>query len=169
MEHSGKDLSYFDDQSKEHYVPYVIEPSAGADRATLAFLVDAYDEDGPDDDRRTVLRLHPSLAPIKVAVFPLMRKGGLPEKADEILALLRPHVAVAYDQAGSIGRRYRRQDEVGTPLGVTVDYQTLEDETVTLRDRDTMEQQRVAIADLLAIVRERVAAPVYTGPLAPKQ
>jgi glycyl-tRNA synthetase len=168
-EHSGKDLSYFDDQTKERYVPYVIEPSAGADRATLAFLVDAYDEDGPEDDRRTVLRLHPALAPIKVAILPLMRKGGLPEKADEIVTALRPHVAATYDQAGSIGRRYRRQDEIGTPLCITIDYQTLEDNTVTLRDRDSMDQRRVAIDDLLGIVRECVAAPVYTGPLTPKQ
>jgi glycyl-tRNA synthetase len=167
QEHSGKDLRYVDDIAKKRYLPYVIEPSAGADRATLAFLVDAYDEDGPEDDRRTVLRLHPSLAPIKVAVFPLMKRDGLPEKAHEILDELRPHFAVTYDQARSIGRCYRRQDEIGTPLGVTVDYQTLEDGTVTLRDRDTMEQQRVAISDLLSIVRERVAPPTYSGPMGP--
>ncbi len=167
IEASGKDLSFYDDQAKERYVPYVIEPSAGADRATLAFLVDAYDEDGPEDDRRAVLRLHPSLAPIKVAVLPLMRKGGLPERAHEIVAMLGAHVAVDYDQAGSIGRRYRRQDEVGTPLGVTVDYQTLEDDTVTLRDRDTMEQQRVAIGALVDIVREKTAPPVPAAKLAP--
>ncbi|RMD83474.1 MAG: glycine--tRNA ligase [Candidatus Dadabacteria bacterium] len=159
MEYSGKDLSYYDDIAKERYVPYVIEPSAGADRSTLAFLVDAYDEEGPEEDRRVVLRLHPALAPIKVAVFPLMRKAGHPEKAQEIVEMLRPHFAVAYDQAGSIGRRYRRQDEIGTPLCVTVDYQTLEDDTVTLRDRDSMEQERVAIADLVDIVAELTAPP----------
>ncbi len=167
IEHSGKDLSFFDEQDKERYVPYVIEPSAGADRATLAFLVDAYDEDGPENDRRTVLRLHPSLAPIKVAVFPLMRKGGLPEKAQELIALLGSRVAVDYDQSGSIGRRYRRQDEAGTPLGVTVDYQTLEDETVTLRDRDTMEQERVAISELLDVVVEKTAPPPPYPKLSP--
>ena len=166
-EHSGKDLSFFDGQSKEHYVPYVIEPSAGADRGTLAFLVDAYDEDGPDDDRRTVLRLHPSLAPIKVAVLPLMRKAGLPEKAQAIVESLRPHMNVAYDQAGSIGRRYRRQDEVGTPYGITVDYDTMEDDTVTLRERDSMEQQRMPIAELLDLLREKIAPPLGAETLQP--
>lgn len=167
IECSGKDLSFFDDATKERYVPYVIEPSAGADRSTLAFLVDAYDEDGPDDDRRTVLRLHPALAPIKVAVFPLMRKAGHPEKAAEIVEMLRPVCAVVYDQAGSIGRRYRRQDEIGTPMGVTVDYQTIDDGTVTLRDRDSMEQTRVAIDELVALVRERIAPPSASHALRP--
>ncbi len=167
MEFSGKDLRYFDAEAKERYLPYVIEPSAGADRGTLAFLVDAYDEDGPEDDRRAVLRFHPSLAPIKVAVYPLMRKDGHPEKAMEIVEMLRPYCAVDYDQAGSIGRRYRRQDEVGTPLGVTVDYDTLKDGTVTLRDRDTMEQERVRIDDLLAIVLKTIAPPVSKLGLGP--
>ncbi len=164
---SGKDLSFFDADSKERYVPYVIEPSAGADRSTLAFLVDAYDEDGPEDDRRVVLRFHPSLAPIKVAVLPLMRKGGLPEKAQEIVEMLRPHAAVSYDQAGSIGRRYRRQDEIGTPFGITVDYETLEDDTVTLRDRDSMEQKRVAISELVDIITKAIAPPSLAAGLAP--
>ncbi|MFP6599017.1 MAG: glycine--tRNA ligase [Deltaproteobacteria bacterium] len=167
IERSGKDLSFFDDQAKERYVPYVIEPSAGADRSTLAFLVDAYDEEGPEDDRRVVLRLHPALAPIKVAVFPLMRKAGLPEKAMEIVEALRPHCTASYDQAGSIGRRYRRQDEAGTPLGVTIDYQSLEDETVTLRDRDTMEQERISIAELLPTVLDKIRSPEHEGALAP--
>ena len=167
IEYSGKDLSFFDDQTKERYVPYVIEPSAGADRATLAFLVDSYDEDGPDNDRRTVLRLHPSLAPIKVAIMPLMKRDGMDAKAQEIVEMLRPHFAVTYDQAGSIGRRYRRQDEIGTPLGVTVDYDAMKDGTVTLRDRDTMSQDRVKIDDLYDIVRNKVAAPIMPGPLAP--
>jgi glycyl-tRNA synthetase len=162
MQFSGKDLSYFDDQTKERYVPYVIEPSAGADRSTLAFLVDAYYEDEVEGEQRAALRLHPSLAPIKAAVLPLMKKGGLAEKATEVLEMLRSHVAVAYDHAGSIGRRYRRQDEVGTPLGITVDFQTLEDDTVTVRDRDTTNQERVAVADLLALVRERTAPPRMT-------
>ncbi len=169
MEASSKDLRYFDDQSRERYIPYVIEPSAGADRSTLAFLVDAYDEDGPEDDRRTVLRFHPSLAPVKVAVLPLMRKGGLPEKAGEIVEMLRPHFATIYDSAGSIGRRYRRNDEVGTPLAVTVDYQTLEDATVTLRDRDSMEQQRLPIDELHAVVAKRVAPPAANHPLEPSK
>jgi len=167
MQTSGKDLSFFDDSTKERYVPYVIEPSAGADRSTLAFLVDAYDEDGPQDDRRAVLRLHPALAPVKVAIFPLMRKDGHPEKAHELVELLRPHCAVDYDQAGSIGRRYRRQDEIGTPLCVTVDHQTMTDDTVTLRDRDSMEQQRLPISELLAVVKEKIAPPAPAGLLRP--
>ena len=167
IEYSGKDLSFYDDGTKERFVPYVIEPSAGADRSTLAFLVDAYDEDEAEGEQRAVLRLHPSLAPIKVAVLPLMRKAGLPEKASEIVETLRPHCAVAYDQAGSIGRRYRRQDEAGTPLGITVDYQTLEDETVTLRDRDSMQQERIATAELLDVVRERIAPPTSSRGLLP--
>ncbi len=167
MEHSGKDLRYFDDQTKERYIPYVIEPSAGADRSTLAFLVDAYDEDEIEGEKRVVLRLHPALAPIKVAVLPLMKKGGLSEKSQAIVEMLRPHVAVAWDQAGSIGRRYRRQDEIGTPIGVTVDYQTLEDDTVTVRDRDTTKQERIAIGELLDYVTQRIA-PARTGaPLRP--
>jgi glycyl-tRNA synthetase len=166
-ERSGKNLSYFDDQSKERYIPYVIEPSAGADRSALAFLVDAYDEDEADGELRSVLRLHPALAPIKVAVFPLMRKDGMPEKAQQIIEILRPHCAVTYDQAGAIGRRYRRQDEVGTPLCVTVDYQTATDDTVTVRDRDSMQQERVATSDLVSLVRERCAPPAATHPLQP--
>jgi glycyl-tRNA synthetase len=167
MDSSGKNLSFFDEASKERYVPYVIEPSAGADRSTLAFLVDSYDEDGPEDDRRVVLRLHPCLAPVKVAVFPLMRKPGLTERAQGILETLRPYCAVAYDHAGAIGRRYRRQDEIGTPMCVTVDYQTLDDGTVTLRDRDTMEQERIAVDDLLGIVVRRIAPPVGGHALRP--
>ncbi|MFQ5477897.1 MAG: glycine--tRNA ligase [Candidatus Binatia bacterium] len=167
MDKSGKDLSFFHQDSRERYVPYVIEPSAGADRSTLAFLVDAYDEDGPADDRRTVLRLHPALAPVKAAVLPLMRKAGMPEKAMKIVEELRRDFSVQYDQAGSIGRRYRRQDEVGTPLSITVDYESLDDDTVTLRDRDTMEQQRVAAAELRSILSERVAAPDHDYKLRP--
>jgi len=155
-EWSGKDLSYFDEESRERFVPYVIEPAAGADRATLAFLVDAYDEDEIEGESRIVLRLHPRLAPVKVAVFPLLRKGGHPEKAQEIFAHLRPHMVAQYDQAGSIGRRYRRQDEIGTPFGVTIDHQTIEDGTVTLRDRDKTSQERVHESDLLAELRRRL-------------
>ncbi len=158
-EHSGKDLRFFDEAARERYFPYVIEPAAGADRATLAFLVDAYDEDDADGEERAVLRFHPTLAPVKVAVFPLMRKEGQPELANKIADTLRPHFTVQYDQAGSIGRRYRRQDEIGTPYGVTVDHQTSEDETVTLRDRDTMEQQRIKIDALIPELHQRLAKP----------
>jgi glycyl-tRNA synthetase len=158
-EYSGKDLRYFDEEAREHYFPYVIEPAAGADRATLAFLVDAYDEDVAEGEERAVLRLHPRLAPVKAAVFPLLRKGGQPERALEIRDLLRGHFPVQYDQAGSIGRRYRRQDEIGTPFGITVDHQTLQDGTVTLRDRDSMEQIRMGIDALADEIKKRIAAP----------
>lgn len=155
-EWSGKDLSYHDAETRERFVPYVIEPAAGADRATLAFLVDAYDEDEVDGEVRAVLRLHPRLAPVKVAVLPLLRKNGQPEKAQEIFAQLRPHLVAQYDQAGSIGRRYRRQDEIGTPFAVTIDHQTLEDDTVTLRDRDKTSQERIHQTDLLAELLRRI-------------
>jgi glycyl-tRNA synthetase len=158
-EYSGKDLRYFDEGARDHYFPYVIEPAAGADRATLAFLVDAYDEDEAEGEARSVLRFHPSLAPVKVAVFPLMRKEGQPERAEKIAAELRQSFTVQYDQAGSIGRRYRRQDEIGTPFGVTVDHQTADDDTVTLRDRDTMQQERVKIAALVPEISERLGRP----------
>ena len=155
-EWSGKELSYFDEESRERFVPFVIEPAAGADRATLAFLVDAYDEDEVDGEVRAVLRLHPRLAPVKAAVLPLLRKGGQPEKAQEILAKLRPHFPVQYDQAGSIGRRYRRQDEIGTPFAITVDHQTMEDGTVTLRDRDKTTQERIHESELPAELLRRI-------------
>ncbi|MGD9765670.1 MAG: glycine--tRNA ligase [Candidatus Binatia bacterium] len=158
-EYSGKDLRYFDEESREHYFPYVIEPAAGADRATLAFLVDAYDEDVADGEPRTVLRLHPQLAPIKAAVFPLLRKDGQPEKAQRVYDLLRPHYSVDYDQSGAIGRRYRRQDEIGTPFGITVDHQTMADDTVTLRDRDSMQQERLPIDALIGELAMRLARP----------
>ena len=156
-EYSGKDLRYFDEETREHYFPYVIEPAAGADRATLAFLVDAYDEDVADGEPRSVLRLHPALAPLKAAVFPLLRKDGQPEKARLVYDLLRQHFAVDYDQAGAIGRRYRRQDEVGTPFGITIDHQTMQDDTVTLRDRDSMGQVRLSIDRLVAELQQRLA------------
>src|SRR3954451_21246487 len=120
-EYSGEKLEYFDPQTKERYVPHVIEPAAGADRATLAFLVDAYDEDEIGGEARTVLKLHPRLAPVKVAVLPLVRKDGQPEVAQEIYAALRGRMQSEYDEGGSIGKRYRRQDEIGTPFGVTID------------------------------------------------
>ena len=158
-EFSGEKLEYFDQQTKERYVPAVIEPAAGADRAALAFLVDAYDEDEVGGEKRTVLKLHPRLAPVKVAVLPLVRKDGQPEVAAEIVDALRRRMQVEYDEGGSIGKRYRRQDEIGTPYCVTVDHQTLEDRTVTVRDRDSLAQDRVAIDDLPAALTERLDAP----------
>jgi len=158
---SGKDLSYFDEAAKRKYIPHVIEPSAGVDRAMLAFLCEAYDEDAiPDESgvaqERVVLRLHPRLAPIKAAVFPLVRKDGMPEVAGEIYRTLKRRWNVFYDEKGSIGRRYRRQDESGTPLCITVDQQTLADGTVTLRNRDTTRQDRVKAVDLTPIIEERL-------------
>jgi glycyl-tRNA synthetase len=158
-EHSGEKLEYFDQQTKERYIPAVIEPAAGADRATLAFLVDAYDEEEVNGETRTVLKLHPRLAPVKVAVLPLVRKDGQPEVGREIVGLLRRHMQVEYDEGGSIGKRYRRQDEIGTPWCVTIDHQTLEDRTVTVRDRDTLEQERVPIDALPGHFSERLDAP----------
>ncbi|MBW3607135.1 MAG: glycine--tRNA ligase [Actinobacteria bacterium] len=158
-EHSGEKLEYFDPQTNERYVPHVIEPAAGADRATLAFLVDAYDEDELGGEARTVLKLHPRLAPVKVAVLPHLRKDGLPEAAQEVYAALRGRMQSEYDEGGSIGKRYRRQDEIGTPYCVTVDHQSLEDRTVTVRDRDTLEQERVAIDGLSDELAARLAAP----------
>jgi glycyl-tRNA synthetase len=143
--HSGQDLRYFDPETRERYTPHVIEPAAGADRAALAFLVDAYDEDEIGGEQRTVLRLHPVLAPIKVAVLPLVRKAGQPELAHKVYRELRERVQAEYDEGGAIGRRYRRQDEIGTPWAVTIDHQSLEDRTVTLRERDSLAQDRIAI------------------------
>ena len=146
---SGKDLSYFDDQAKERFVPHVIEPSAGADRATLAFLCEAYHEDQQPDEKgkmqeRLVMQFHPRLAPVKAAVFPLIKKQGMPEKAAEVFGALKAAgLNCQYDQQGAIGRRYRRQDEIGTPYCITVDGDTLTDGTVTIRDRDTLVQDRI--------------------------
>jgi glycyl-tRNA synthetase len=145
---SGQKLEYVDTASGERYVPHVIEPAAGADRAALAFLVDAYDEDEIEGESRTVLRLHPRIAPIKVAVLPLVRKDGQPELAREVYTSLRQRMQAEYDEGGAIGRRYRRQDEIGTPYAVTIDHQSLEDRTVTVRDRDSLAQDRVAIDEL---------------------
>jgi glycyl-tRNA synthetase len=157
---SGKDLSYFDEATKRKFIPHVIEPSAGVDRTMLAFLCEAYTEDAIPDDKgvaqeRVVLKLHPRLAPVKVAVFPLVKKDGMPEVASEIYRELKRKWNVFYDQKGSIGRRYRRQDESGTPFCVTVDQQTLADGT--LRDRDTTAQERVKSADLVKIIEERLS------------
>ena len=155
-EFSGKDLTYFEEDTRERYVPYVIEPAAGADRATLAFLVDAYDEDEAEGEERAVLRLHPSIAPVKAAVLPLLRKDGQPERAQEIRDILAKQFPVQYDQAGSIGRRYRRQDEIGTPFGITVDHQTMQDSTVTLRDRDSMQQVRIPVDRLVDEIKGKI-------------
>jgi glycyl-tRNA synthetase len=158
---SGKDLRYFDDQARERFIPHVIEPSAGADRATLAFLCEAYTEDMVPDENgvpqpRVVMKLHPRLAPVKVAVFPLVKRDGMPEIAQAIYRELKRNWNTFYDEGGSIGRRYRRQDESGTPLCITIDSQTLVDRTVTVRDRDTTRQERVASGDLAAFIGEKL-------------
>jgi glycyl-tRNA synthetase len=145
---SNEKLEFVDSGSGERYVPHVIEPSAGADRGTLAFMVDAYDEENVEGRERVVLRLHPRLAPVKVAVLPLVNKDGQPEKARAIYEDLRERMTAEFDTGGSIGKRYRRQDEIGTPWGITVDHQTMEDDTVTLRDRDSLEQTRLPIAQV---------------------
>src|SRR5690554_5317660 len=155
-EYSGSKLEYFDHEINEHYVPYVVKPSAGADRATLAFLVDAYHEEPDKDETRVVLRFHPALAPYKVAVLPLSRKEPLTKLAKEVNRELRKHWMTDYDEAKSIGRRYRRQDEIGTPYCVTVDFDSLDDQAVTIRDRDTMDQSRVAINDLVSVLSEKL-------------
>ena len=171
-EFSGEKLEYVDTATKERYTPNVIEPAAGADRATLAFLVDAYDEEvvpaaseGAKSETRTVLRLHPRLAPVKVAVMPLVKKDGQPELARTIYEDLRGRMQAEYDEGGSIGKRYRRQDEIGTPWGVTVDHQSLEDETVTLRDRDSLAQERIKIDALAQELEGRLASPWQTPKL----
>ena len=149
-------LSYFDDEKKKRYIPYVIEPSAGIDRSALAFLVDAYDEEEVRGEKRNLLRFNPALAPVKVAVFPLVRKDGMPDIATKISADLKKHFSCFYDEKGAVGRRYRRQDEAGTPFCVTVDGQTTEDNTVTVRDRDSMEQVRVSTDQLLDHLRQKL-------------
>ena len=162
-EYSGQDLTYYDQEHDRRYLPYVIEPAAGADRATLAFLLAAYDEEEVPNDKggtesRTVLRLHPRLAPVKVAVLPLSKNEKLVPVADEVADALRGELMIDVDVTGSIGRRYRRQDEIGTPLCVTVDFDTLDDRAVTIRDRDSMAQARVPIDGLLRELRDRLGA-----------
>ena len=164
-QYSGETLEYFDQQTKERFVPHVIEPAAGADRATLAFLADAYDEEEVEGETRTVLRLHPRLAPIKVAVLPLLRKDGQPELATEVYDALRGAIQAEYDEGGSIGRRYRRQDEIGTPWCVTIDHESVSARTVTLRDRDTLAQERVPIEGLADELALRVLASWQTPKL----
>jgi glycyl-tRNA synthetase len=173
---SGEKLEYFDQGSGERYVPHVIEPAAGADRATLAFLVDAYDEelveregtgegDRSEVGQRTVLRLHPRLAPVKAAVLPLVGKDGQPELAQEVHRALRGRLQSEYDAGGSIGKRYRRQDEIGTPFCLTIDHQSIEDGTLTLRDRDSLAQERLAIEGIADEVERRIHAPWRTPKL----
>jgi glycyl-tRNA synthetase len=158
QKHSGKDLSYFDEERKERYIPHVIEPSAGADRGTLAFLCEAYTEDEMGGETRTVMKFHPRLAPIKAAVFPLVKKDGMPEKAEAIYRDLKKHHNVFFDEKGAIGRRYRRQDEAGTPFGITVDGQTLQDDTVTFRNRDDGRQWRVPAAGVVQALGDLLGA-----------
>ncbi|MBI4548745.1 MAG: glycine--tRNA ligase [Ignavibacteriae bacterium] len=160
-EFSGKSLKYYDEETKEKFIPYIIETSAGASRSLMAFLINAYEEgEAPTADgnmeTRVVLKFHPKLAPIKVAVFPLVNRDGMPEVAQKIEEELRPHLRVFYDDSGAVGRRYRRQDEIGTPYCITVDSQTLQDQTVTVRDRDTMVQERVASDKLLLYLQEKI-------------
>ena len=155
MEHSKQDLSYQDPETNEKYIPYVIEPSLGCDRAALAFLCNSYEEeDLGEGDSRVVLHLHPAIAPYKVAVLPLSKK--LSEKANEVYNKLSKKFPCEYDESGSIGKRYRREDEKGTPYCVTIDFDTLEDNTVTVRDRDTMEQIRLNIDEVASWVEEKM-------------
>jgi glycyl-tRNA synthetase len=158
---SGRDLTYRDDVTNERFTPHVIEPSAGADRGTLAFLCEAYHEDQAPDDKgdmqtRTVMKFHPRIAPVKAAVFPLVKKDGMPEAAKEIYTALKKRFVTFYDEKGAVGRRYRRQDEAGTPYCITVDGQTLQDGTVTIRDRDSLEQWRIKSDDVVEEIAKRV-------------
>lgn len=155
MEYSGEDFHYQDPVTNEKYVPYCIEPSVGADRVTLAFLCDAFDQEELEDgDTRTVLRFHPALAPIKAAILPLSKK--LADDADKVYTELAKHFPVQYDDSQSIGRRYRRQDEIGTPFCITYDFDSLEDQQVTVRHRDSMEQERMPIADVKAYIEKHL-------------
>ena len=168
-EHCGKQQDYFDDENKERFIPHVVEPSAGCDRTVLALICEAYEEETVTNDKgkeevRTVLRFHPRMAPIKCGIFPLLKnKPELVAKAREVQQLLQPHMTVFYDETAAIGRRYRRQDEVGTPFGVTIDFDTLGEngdeakDTVTLRERDSMEQRRMKIDELLPFLLEQIA------------
>ena len=158
MKFSGEKMEYIDPVTNERYIPHVIEPSAGADRGTLAFMVDAYDEENIEGRERVVMRLHPKLAPVKVAVLPLVNKEGQPEKARALYEELRVDMQAEFDTGGSIGKRYRRQDEIGTPWGVTIDHQTMEDDTVTLRDRDSLDQSRIPISEVRAELNRRLLA-----------
>lgn len=153
---SGKNLKYFDQQENDRYLPYIIETSAGLNRMLLTVLADAFWED--TENNRTVLKLHPRIAPVKAVICPLVKKDGLPEKAREIVDGLKPHFKVLYDQQGSIGKRYYRQDEAGTPFGITVDHQSTEDDTVTIRDRDTQEQTRISVNNILPFIQDKITS-----------
>ncbi|MFQ5750718.1 MAG: His/Gly/Thr/Pro-type tRNA ligase C-terminal domain-containing protein, partial [bacterium] len=156
QEFAGKDLQYFDDTIRERYIPYIIETSAGCDRTLLTCLTNAYEEENLNGDTRVVLHLSPKIAPIKAGVFPLVKRDGMPDYAHKITDNLKKHLIVFYDEGGAIGRRYRRQDEAGTPFCLTVDSQTLEDDTVTVRERDSMNQERVHSDHLLQYLREKI-------------
>jgi len=156
QEFSGQDMQYTDPETNEKYIPHVIEPSFGSDRTTLVFLVDAYDEDEIGGEKRVVMRFHPKIAPIKVAVLPLVRKEKITKKAREIFDTLKKEFSAEYDETGSIGKRYRRQDEIGTPYAVTIDFDTLDDKKVTLRDRDSTKQDRIKIEDLVKVLKEKL-------------
>ncbi|HEV3232947.1 MAG TPA: glycine--tRNA ligase [Candidatus Dormibacteraeota bacterium] len=148
-EYSGKDLSYFEDETKERYIPYVIEPSMGLERAMFTLMLEAYDEEEVRGEKRVVLHFHPNVAPIQVAVLPLSKNEDLLPMSREVEEMLRPHFRIEYDETQSIGRRYRRHDEIGTPFAVTIDFDSLKDKAVTIRDRDSMEQERVPVAGLV--------------------
>ena len=157
MKHSNKKLTYFDQQNNKHFVPAVVESSAGVDRAMLTILADAFNQEEVNGENRTVMKLSPKIAPIKVAVFPLMNKLGMPELAEKLVDDLRNNVVASfYDVGGSIGKRYRRQDEAGTPFGLTIDHDTLEDNTITLRDRDTMEQERISVDKVVEVLKAKL-------------
>ena len=160
-EHSGHDLSYFDQANNERYLPYVIEPAAGLSRSLMTFLVDAYREDEAPNtkggvDKRVVLRLDPRLAPVKAAVLPLSRNTDLSPKARDLAATLRRHWNIDFDDSGAIGKRYRRQDEIGTPFCITVDFDTLDDQAVTIRERDSMGQERIALDQVEGYLAQRL-------------
>ncbi|MFC1845869.1 glycine--tRNA ligase [Chloroflexota bacterium] len=161
-EHSGKNINYFDEESGERYIPYVIEPSSGVDRALLAVIIDAYEEEEVKGERRVILRLNPRLAPIKVAILPLSKNEKLLPLSRKVYDMVRSGFMTQYDDSQSIGRRYRRQDEIGTPFCVTIDFESLEDNQVTIRERDTMNQDRISIEKLLGTLQEKLASEAVT-------
>jgi len=156
MEETGKDMRYMDERFKEKFLPYIIETSAGCDRTLLTILIDAYDEMEVKGEKRVFLRLSPKVAPIKVAVFPLVKKEGMPEYAEKVYTEVKKRFKAFYDVAGAVGRRYARMDEAGTPFCVTIDGQTLQDDTMTVRDRDTMDQTRMTTVELIAFLDEKL-------------
>jgi len=156
IEYSGRDLSFFDEETKERYVPYVIEPAMGIDRCMFTVMLDAYDEEEVRGEKRALLRFHPNVAPVQVAVLPLSKNEKLLPTSREVEEMLRPHFRIEYDETQSIGRRYRRHDEIGTPFAVTIDFDTLEDRAVTIRERDSMAQERVPIAELEGALSKRL-------------